>query len=381
MLACSGIVACGLFYFKYGNSPIVPLGLSFYTLKIISYVVDVYKGELEAVVNPIYYFDYALFFPCITAGPINKAKPFIEELKNKHWFEYTDLATGGFRLAFGLFEKMVFCDFVATVVNRSLDNVELFGMNVLLGIVLYSFEIYLDFDSYSNIALGVSRMLGFKLDENFKVPYLSSSIKEFWNRWHISLSTWLKDYVYIPLGGSKKGLLRKYLAIIVVFVVSAIWHGTTINFLYWGLGHAIVRIIEDFLYIKLFKKIENKYVKFGLSIVGIALNFAIVTGLWMLFKYPNFSELTGVINRLMVDGTLNFELIGLTKNEIEWLMVIISLTVLVDVLRYFFDIFEFMGKRIFVLRWVFYVAFILAFLVFGVYGGTFDANDFIYRWF
>ena len=195
------------------------------------------------------------------------------------------------------------------------------------------------------------------------------------------MSTWLKDYVYIPLGGSKKGQLRKYLAIIIVFIVSAIWHGTTINFLYWGLGHAIVRIVEDFVYDKLFKKIENKYVKFGLSVAGIALNFLIVTGLWMLFKYPNFNELLDVINRLKIEGVLNYELIGLTKNEVEWLSVIICTTVLVDILRYFFDIFEFMGKRIFVLRWAFYVAFILVFLVFGVYGGTFDANDFIYRWF
>ncbi len=214
VILSSLIYAFVLFGFKLLNlketSIIIPLGLSFYTFKIISYICDIYYKKIKAERNIIYYLDYVMFFPCITAGPINRADYFIKELRSKHDFEYTDISTGFLQLAYGLFEKLVFCDFIGCVVTRCLGD-EILGTGVLLGIVLYSFQIYLDFDSYSNIAIGTARMLGFKLDKNFNVPYLSTSIKDFWNRWHISLSTWLRDYIYFPLGGGKKGDLRKYL--------------------------------------------------------------------------------------------------------------------------------------------------------------------------
>lgn len=386
ILLCAAIFIGVLFVFKYSNtfkgSLIMPLGLSFYSFKIVSYLTDIYMGKQEKENNLIYYLDYVMFFPTITAGPINRAKEFLLEIKSHHYFEYTDISTGFFMLATGLFEKIVVTDFIKSVVARSLGNDELTGINVLLGVILYSFEIYLDFDSYSNMAIGVARMLGFKLQKNFNVPYLASSIKDFWNRWHISLSTWLRDYVYFPLGGNRKGRIRQYFNILAVFFVSSLWHGLTINYLIWGMGHGLIRIVEEFTE-KQFKKITfNPIVKFLFKACFIGINFAIVTILWLFFKYQNISEAFGVINRILAGGKLNIEMLGLTLNETRWLTLLIIAVVIVDILRYFFDIFEFMGKRAFFFRWPVYILMIIIFLVFGVYGGgAFEAGDFIYRWF
>ncbi len=357
------------------SSIIIPLGLSFYSFKIISYLCDIYSEKIKAEKNIIYYLDYVMFFPCITAGPINRADAFLKEIRSKHEFDYKDIATGFFLVACGIFEKLVFCDFIGSVVTKSL-NVELSGLNTLLGVVLYSFQIYLDFDSISNIAIGTARMLGFKLERNFHVPYLATSIKDFWNRWHISLSSWLRDYIYFPLGGGRKGDLRKYLNVLIVFFVSSLWHGITLNFLIWGMGHGVIRIIED-LIAKLFK---NKKPNFFVSLLLILINFTIVTTLWIFFKY-DFSEAVATIQRIFMKSPLNFETIGLTHNEVIWLCIVLSVVVVTDILRYFFDLGDFFGKHIFIIRFVLYAAMILLFLVFGMYGGSFDANDFIYRWF
>ena len=357
------------------NSIVIPLGLSFYSFKIISYLCDIYSGKINAEKNIIYYLDYVMFFPCITAGPINRADLFLKEIRSKHEFDYQDIATGFFLVACGIFEKLVFCDFIGSVVTKSL-NVELSGLNTLLGVVLYSFQIYLDFDSISNIAIGTSRMLGFKLERNFHVPYLSTSIKDFWNRWHISLSSWLRDYIYFPLGGGKKGDLRKYLNVLIVFFVSSLWHGITINFLIWGMGHGVLRIIEDLVA----KFSKNRKPRFVVSILLILINFIIVTTLWIFFKY-DFSDAVLTIQRIFAKSSLDFEAIGLTHNEVVWLCIVLSTVVITDILRYFFNLGEFFGKHVFIIRFVLYAAMILLFLVFGMYGGSFDANDFIYRWF
>ena len=251
----------------------------------------------------------------------------------------------------------VFCDFIGSVVTKSL-NVELSGLNTLLGVVLYSFQIYLDFDSISNIAIGTARMLGFKLERNFHVPYLAISIKDFWNRWHISLSYWLRDYIYFPLGGGRKGDLRKYLNVLIVFFVSSLWHGITLNFLIWGMGHGVIRVVED-LIAKLFK---NKKSNFFVSLLLIFINFTIVTTLWIFFKY-GFSEAIATIQRIFVKSALNFETIGLTHNEVIWLCIVLSTVVITDILRYFFDLGDFFGKHIFIIRFVLYAAMILLFLL------------------
>ena len=371
--------ALTLFIFKFdltfvGNW-LMPLGLSFYSFKIIAYLVDVYKRKLKAERNLLYYLDFIMFFPCITAGPINRADSFLKELRRHEEFDYSDIGVGFFMLACGLFEKVVVCDFIKSVELRTLGNAELTGLNVLLGVFLYSLDIYLDFDAYSNIAIGVARMLGFHFKKNFNVPYLAVSIKDFWNRWHISLSSWLRNYIYFPLGGSRKGEVRKYLNILAVFLVSSLWHGLTLNFLIWGMGHALIRIVEELLG-GLFK--NKRY----LWPAGVVLNFCLVSFLWIFFRYSNFNEAWSVIGRILTGGRFDYEAIGLTVNELKWLMVLVVGTFLLDLLRYFVDIYEVIGRGFFGFRWVLYVLMIMIFLIFGVYGGgAFEAGDFIYRWF
>ena len=376
-----------LAYFKYAgilninNNLMMPLGLSFYSFKIISYLVDVYKKEVELEKNIIYYLDYVLFFPCITAGPINKAKPFLKEIRNKEEFDYRDAKNGGFQLMLGIFEKIVLCDYIAYVCNLILNNNALVGMNKILGVILYSFNIYLDFDAISNIAIGSARLLGFHLPKNFNTPYLASTLKEFWERWHISLSTWLKDYIYIPLGGSKNGNVIKYINIMLVFLVSGFWHGSTINFIIWGLLHGLIRVIEEIILSPFENKINNKFVLFILRIFGIGINFIIVTLLWLIFRYQNMQEVFNVLNLCRQSSPLNFELIGLTRNETIWLFVVLAITIILDILRNHFDMLEVYAKQFILFRWIIYACLIAIFIIFGVYGGSFDPSDFIYQWF
>ena len=374
-----------LLFFKYkglfniADNLFMPLGFSFYSFKAISYLVDIYKDKCQLEKNPIFFLDYLLFFPCITAGPINRANEFLNELRNHRELEYRNEKNGGIQIMFGVFEKLVICDFISHVCNLILNNNELTGLNTILGIALYSFVIYLDFDSYSNIAIGSARLLGFNLPKNFHSPYLSRNLMEFWDRWHISLSSFLKDYIYIPLGGSKKGKIRKYLNILIVFLISGIWHGSTINFIIWGLLHGLIRIIQEII-ISPFKN-TNKYIKFIFSIIGIITNFIIVTILWLIFKYQNMQEVFDILKLATLKGNLSYVDIGLTFNEAIWLIICIVITIFTDILRNFFDMLEVLAKQFILFRWVLYACMIIIFLIFGVYGDAFNMSDFIYQWF
>ena len=364
----------------FNQSLLVPLGLSFYSFKIISYLSDICSGKTEGTKNPIYYADYVLFFAAITAGPIHRFEEFYQTLSKPQEFDYKDAKAGGFQLMLGIYEKMVFCDFIATVVERAL-SAELSGLNTLLGVVLYSFQIYLDFDSYSNIAIGTARLLGFDLRKNFHSPYFAKSLRDFWSRWHISLSSWFRDYIYIPLGGNRKGLFRRYLNLMIVFVISGLWHGSTLNFLLWGILNGVIQIIEDIIALP-FKKIkENTFTKIITRVLGIPVNFIIVTFLWLIFRYQSMDEVISVIQQIRTLAPLDFELIGLTHNEVLWTVCIISVTVILDIMRNYLDMLKFFNKLIFPVRWAVYILLVFTFMIFAIYGGSFAASDFIYQWF
>lgn len=374
----SGIVifVSVLLFFKFSNllktiNVLVPLGLSFYTFKMIAYMVDVYKGKIVVEKNIIYFFDYVLFFPCIMTGPINRPKEFLIELRKRKEFDYKDSKSGGFQMMIGLFEKVVFADYLAYASDLILNNQSIEGTAVLLGIFLYSFNIYLDFDACSNIAIGTARLLGFRLDKNFDSPYLAKNIKEFWRRWHISLSSFFKDYVYIPLGGSKKGVKRTYINIIIIFVFSGLWHGNTANFLIWGLLNGVIWIIED--RITIFEKCQI------LNPLKIIFNFVLVSILWMIFRCTNINEFFNIIGRLFTSEPTNIKMLGLTINEIYWLCFIVSITIIFDILRNYIDMIYKFNNMFILFRWITYIVLIIMFLIFGMYGGSFDPNDFIYQ--
>jgi D-alanyl-lipoteichoic acid acyltransferase DltB (MBOAT superfamily) len=224
---------------------LLPAGISFYTFQALGYAVDVYRGTIKAERGFITYALFVTFFPQLLAGPIERAADLLPQFKTDHQFDY-DRVTAGLKLAaWGMFKKTVIADRLAVYVSAVYENPGVYpAPALLLATFFFAFQIYCDFSGYSDIAVGTARILGFRLTTNFRDPYFSASIGEFWRRWHISLSTWLKDYVYIPLGGNRKGVFRRNLNLLVTFALSGLWHGAAWHFVCWGLLHGLFQIIE-----------------------------------------------------------------------------------------------------------------------------------------
>ena len=224
---------------------VMPLGISYYTFKIISYLVDIYKGKIDAEKHLGYYALYVSFFPQILCGPIERADYFIPQLKYGCKFEDKLAAEGLERIIIGLFKKLAIADRLALYVGTVFDAPTAYpGLASIMAVAFYTIQIYCDFSGYSDMAIGMAQMLGIRTRENFNYPYFSRSIKEFWSRWHISLSSWLRDYIYIPLGGNRKGKMRKHLNTLAVFLVSGIWHGSSLSFVFWGALHGLWNMIS-----------------------------------------------------------------------------------------------------------------------------------------
>ena len=376
-----------LIFFKYQNllnlkqSFLIPLGISFVSFKLISYLADIYRNKIENEKNILYFLDYSLFFPTVMAGPIHRYQEFKEVISKPQAFEYRKCSNAGFLMMLGIFEKVVFCDFVASFVSR-LETGD--GLYLIGAIVFYSLQIYLDFDAYSNIAIACAKLLGFDINKNFNSPYLAYNLKEFWRRWHISLSTWFRDYVYIPLGGSRKGKLRQYFLVLLVFVLSGLWHGSTLNFLIWGLLHGLIRIVEDIIELP-FKNVKNKFLINFTHLLLIPFNFIIVTLLWQVFKNSDLNVLSDIFLRCQniqrPSMYLLNETYGITRNEVLWLLFICVVVLISDILRNKWDMIYAYGKMFLPFRWLGYALLIVLFLVFGVYGGNSEAADFIYQFF
>lgn len=250
----------------------VPVGISFFTFQALSYLWDVYYGKIKAEHSFIDYALYVSFFPSIVSGPINKASLILPQIKNlRSYFDYGK-AVGGLKLMlWGMFMKVVVADRVALYVDTVFSRYENYtSISCFAASLLYSVQIYADFAGYSLMAIGVGKLLGFELTDNFRRPYLSYSVTDFWRRWHISLSTWLKDYVYIPLGGSRCSKARNYWNIIVTFLVSGIWHGANWTFIVWGLWHGVFQVLE-----KALNQQKCRYGAFGRT-VKIIITFLLV---------------------------------------------------------------------------------------------------------
>ena len=271
---------------------IFPLGISFFTFQSVSYIVDTYTKKIPSEKNFLNVALFISFFPIISSGPIQRAGNLIPQFLHIRNFNY-DNATDGMKLfAWGMFKKLCIADRIAVYVNYVYGNVnDGYGVAILLATILYSFQIYCDFSGYSDMAIGIARYLGFDVGKNFDHPYLSKSVGEFWRRWHISLSSWLRDYVYIPLGGSRVALPRIYLNILITFLVSGIWHGSTWNFVIWGLLHGIFQCIG-----RVTKSFWEK-IKVS-SIIRIFITFCLVTFAWIFFRAENLHEAGIVISKI-----------------------------------------------------------------------------------
>ncbi len=214
---------------------LLPVGISFYTFQAISYVADVYKGNCKIEKNFLKYALYIAFFPQLVAGPIERADHIIPQFNKKYQFDYQQITDGMILIAWGLFKKMVIADELAVYVDKIYGSVDAYtGFALVIATVMFAIQIYCDFSGYSDIAVGSAKLFGINLMTNFKTPYLSSSLQEFWTRWHISLSQWLRDYVYIPLGGGRKGKIRADINLLCTFLASGLWHGANMTFVIWG---------------------------------------------------------------------------------------------------------------------------------------------------
>lgn len=344
----------------------IPVGISFYTLQAIGYVMDVYKRRIQVENNLLAYALFLSFFPSLVSGPINKASLMLPQIKKKRvYFDYSMTVSGLKMVLWGMFMKVVVADRAGLYVDSIFDNYEIYsGLTCLVASIMYSIQIYCDFAGYSLIAMGVGKTMGFELTNNFERPYLSTSVGEFWKRWHISLSSWLKDYVYIPLGGNRCGKLNTYRNLLFTFVVSGLWHGASWSFLTWGITHAIWMILE-----KVFSEcLSNKgrYV----MVVKTLITFIFINFTWVLFRMPTLFDSSVVLSKIFSINTIS---------DVEGPSFIIVIVALVVIIKDIID--EVLPNRIKLLnspcpiiRWATYTLLVVIIMTQGVL----DSGQFIY---
>lgn len=289
-----------LLFFKYYNfflntfgydalNIILPLGISFYTFEAISYIIDVKKGKIEAENNFIIFATYLSFFPNIVSGPIVRAGDLLTQLKENRKITKNSFYIGIQIIAFGVFKKMVIADRLAVFTDDVFFAPKAYcWWTILLAVLSYSIQIYMDFSGYSDIAIGCAKCLGYELKKNFDLPYVSSSITVFWRKWHISLSSWFKDYVYIPLGGNRKGKVRQIINLLIVMTLSGLWHGASWNYIIWGLLNGILLCIE-----KPFVKQRKN------NVLTIFTNFIFISLTWIFFRAETCDKALLIIERML----------------------------------------------------------------------------------
>lgn len=372
---------------------ILPVGISFYTFQALSYTMDVYRGEVEAEKNPLRYALFVSFFPQLVAGPIERSKNLLNQVKKieeiKLW-NYNRVVNGLIQMIWGLFQKMVIADRISIFVDSVYQNLHAVGTTeTVFAAVGFSIQIYCDFAAYSTIAIGAARVMGFELMENFDTPYFATSIKDFWRRWHISLSSWFRDYLYIPLGGNRKGKCRKYLNTMVTFLVSGLWHGASWNYVIWGGMHGIYQVIGETL-APVRKKI-NKLLKvnegvFSYKLGQILFTFSLTTLTWVFFRAENLKEAIYFFERMFTrwnpwvffnEGLYKF---GLDRIEVNILFVALITMFLVELLKYLKNkrLSDFIVEQNLWFRWIVMIGLVVSILVYGEYGVNFDSNQFIY---
>ena len=365
---------------------ILPVGISFYTFQTLSYTIDIYRKQLEPTKDPVAFFAFVAFFPQLVAGPIERASHLLPQFYKTYKFNYYQVKSGLLLIAFGLFKKMIIADRAALYVNEVYNNPTNYeGVETIMATVLFAFQIYCDFSGYSDIAIGVSRTMGFDLMKNFDSPYLSKSITEFWRRWHISLSTWFRDYVYIPLGGSRKGKYRTYLNLFLVFLLSGLWHGAAMTFVIWGVIHGVIIVIEKAINehkYKIYNYVGLSKKNFSNKLFFTTITFIIVCFAWVFFRANSFVDSQVIVISFF---TNNFHelfgeklyLIGLRKNEFLLLVLSIISLVLIERIHKRRSLFKILNKQSMLFRWCFYVVLVFIIIVTGVYGDN-NISEFIY---
>ena len=373
----------------------LPLGISFYTLQGISYIVDIYKGKYQLERNFFNFLCYMTFFPIFLQGPISRYDQLSIQLKNLNGFNYEEFCFGLQLMLWGVFKKLVISNRLNMITNQIFDNyTEYTGVVILFSGMVYALELYTDFSGAVDITRGIAQSINIEVIKNFNFPNSATSIKDFWSRWHISLSTWLRDYIYIPLGGNRKGKIRKYFNIMITFLVSGIWHGVGLKFLAWGGVHGFYQVFSDIINSFLKKiKIKIKYREF-LTVISDNSNlekfikkivtFILVSIAWIFFRAPS-----GRIAYKMIKKTNhhffrveNFvHNIGLDKKDFIVLFISLIIMYIIERMMQRFSIRKKVASYFLPIRWLIYIVFIHWIAIFGIYGEGYNPSNFIYMGF
>jgi len=359
---------------------ILPVGISFYTFQTLSYTIDIYRGKVEATKSWVQFFAFVAFFPQLMAGPIERATTFLPQFKNlAQKPKYSDFRNAMLLIAWGFFKKIMIADRLAVFVDGAFkDSAAADGLPMLLGVVFFAFQLYLDFSAYSDIAIGVARMFGFNLRRNFMRPYLSASFGNFWKRWHISLSSWFQDYLYIPMGGNRKGVSRTQLNVLIVFAVSGLWHGASWNFVIWGLLNAMFLILLDPI-LNLTRKGETSKDNVVVWFFKAVLIFACWTLSLAFFRAQGFDAALDCFRHIGFANAENIVNFGLNANELILTFILLGILLLKGMAWEKSETIvpAFFYKLPFVFRWIFYIVFVLVIIYFGQYGNG-NEHSFIY---
>lgn len=390
-IVCLGV----LFFFKYFNfvsesiaaalkaislpvnpftlKVLLPVGISFYTFQTLSYVVDVYKGRVEPEKNFGVYATFISFFPQLVAGPIERTENLLPQIKSEKKFDY-DMATYGLKLmAWGFFKKLAIADVMAKYVDTayaSLDTCT--GFDLVAAVFFFTIQIYCDFSGYSDIAIGTAKLLGINLITNFKSPYFSKSVKEFWSRWHISLSTWFRDYVYIPLGGNRCSKVKRDRNLLITFLASGLWHGANWTFVFWGGIHGLAQILENRIGLK---ECNSRILNF----IKRMFVFAFCNIAWIFFRAETIGDAFYIIKTVILDlrtpHLFRISSIGIATIDLAYIMFSVVILSIYDYLSLSRDVIAWISQKNVLVRWTVYIVLVWLILLLMCPAGT---SEFVY---
>lgn len=368
---------------------LLPVGISFYTFQALSYTIDVYRGETEPQKNFFRYALFVSFFPQLVAGPIERSQNLMVQLAEPKKFSFDNFKEGLMLMIWGYFLKIVLADRAAIFVDIVYGNYRVYyGWYIVVATLLFAVQIYSDFYGYSAIAMGTAKMLGITLMENFDAPYMSKSISEFWRRWHISLTTWFKDYLYIPLGGGGKGKIRKYINKMIVFLVSGMWHGARFSYIAWGGINGVYQVIGDLL-----KPIKDKMVgllhlnrnTFSHKLAQTVVTFLLIDFSWIFFRAAGFMVALSVIKAMVSENNLwilfdgSLYNCGLDRKNFTVMLIAMLVLTVADIAKYNrISVRKIILKQEYWFRWIFIAFSIWMIMILGIWGPSYDVANFIY---
>ncbi|MEG2383090.1 MAG: MBOAT family O-acyltransferase [Oscillospiraceae bacterium] len=362
---------------------LLPVGISFYIFQTTGYIMDVYRKKIPAEKDIVDFALFASFFPGIVSGPISRAGDMLPQYKKPSVFNGNNIKEGSLQFLWGAFKKMVIADQLAIMVNAAYANpADFTGTQLLFAVLAYSVQIYCDFSAYSDMAIGSAKIMGFDLVQNFNCPYFATSTQDFWRRWHISLSTWFRDYLYFPLGGNRCSKAKNYFNIVVVFLVSGLWHGAGLGFIIWGLLHGLYQVIGKILAPMRDKIREGLHISNDNPILNLSRRifvFLIVTFAWIFFRADSVETAALVIGKIFSEPFSGgaFTMLGLSMKEIPVVLFFALALFAADWAQSRFKLSKKLN-RTYITRYAVYFVLIASITIFGYYGVGFNPMDFVY---